>query len=424
MVVVNGNYRHYELDNGLVVALQNTPTQTIVAKLRVNYGSSHERKGEEGMAHFLEHCLVTGGSEKFDPLIADQIRTSFGYTNANTNIGRIFSIGQMLSEDLEPWLEYISDHAFKPRFDQERFDGERERVLREISDERSHPAYLDHVKLKRLFYRGHPKGISVLGKSEVVKDANLEKLASFHRRGYYPNNMDLIIVGGLPENVDEMIKEYFGSFPSGKSTRREFPKLKPLEEKIVLHSPAPEMINKENPDESSAIMDIRYVGPIDGHEDEYAVRVMNRVLGFGTNSLLFQNVSLRKGLAYSINTYGDGFYNAGEIGINASVHAGKIEEVLEYTFGEFERMKTQEVDEKTIDRIKRTIKYGFAKTFETNEGHVEAIEVELNEGITLNHVLEEFEGVTSNRVMEVANRYLPDREDGKYVLYIRDPLKK
>src|SRR3989338_9964362 len=106
MIKFNGDYKEYKLNNGLVVALQSTPTQIVAAKLRVNYGSSHERKGEEGMAHFLEHCLVTGGSEKFDPLTADQIRTSFGYSNAHTSVGRTFSIGQILSEDLETWLEY------------------------------------------------------------------------------------------------------------------------------------------------------------------------------------------------------------------------------------------------------------------------------------------------------------------------------
>ena len=145
-------YRQYKLDNGLVVALQDTPTQTIVTKLRVNQGSSHEKEGEEGMAHFLEHCLVTGGSEKFDPLTADQIRTSFGYSNAMTNIGRTITIGQMLSEDLEAWLDYTSNHIFKPRFDQERVDGERERVLREISDNKSSPTHIDNVKLNKLFY--------------------------------------------------------------------------------------------------------------------------------------------------------------------------------------------------------------------------------------------------------------------------------
>jgi predicted Zn-dependent peptidase len=53
MEIVNGRYREYKLDNGLVVALQNTPTKTVAAKLRVNFGPADEKEGEEGMAHFL-----------------------------------------------------------------------------------------------------------------------------------------------------------------------------------------------------------------------------------------------------------------------------------------------------------------------------------------------------------------------------------
>ena len=33
MTLINGNYREYRLDNGLVVALQNTPIQTIAANM-------------------------------------------------------------------------------------------------------------------------------------------------------------------------------------------------------------------------------------------------------------------------------------------------------------------------------------------------------------------------------------------------------
>src|SRR3989344_1809925 len=99
MTVENGNFREYKLDNGLVVALQNTPAQTISAKLRVNYGSSHEKEGEEGLAHFLEHCLVTGGSEKYDPVEADKIRGAFGYSNAFTSISRTDFVAEMLVED-------------------------------------------------------------------------------------------------------------------------------------------------------------------------------------------------------------------------------------------------------------------------------------------------------------------------------------
>jgi len=42
-MVINNEYK---LDNGLVVALQNTPTKTVAVKLRVNYGSSYEKNGK------------------------------------------------------------------------------------------------------------------------------------------------------------------------------------------------------------------------------------------------------------------------------------------------------------------------------------------------------------------------------------------
>ncbi|HTZ41796.1 MAG TPA: insulinase family protein, partial [Candidatus Omnitrophota bacterium] len=97
MAVISNGYREYRLDNGLVVALQKTPTQTIAAKLRVNYGASHERDGEEGMIHFLEHCLINAGSSKYNPVSSDDIRGSLGYYNAFTNTGRTFFVGNMLA---------------------------------------------------------------------------------------------------------------------------------------------------------------------------------------------------------------------------------------------------------------------------------------------------------------------------------------
>ena len=44
MVALNGKFREYRLDNGLYVALQETPTKTIAGRLRVKYGSLHERE--------------------------------------------------------------------------------------------------------------------------------------------------------------------------------------------------------------------------------------------------------------------------------------------------------------------------------------------------------------------------------------------
>ncbi len=424
MAIINGKYREYKLDNGLVVALQNTPTQTIATKLRVNFGSSHEKEGEEGMAHFLEHCLVTGGSQKYDPIIADELRGSFGYSNAFTNIGRTFFVGQMLTEDLETWLEYVSDHTLRPRFDLERVNGERERVLREISDAKSNPTYLANREFDTAFYRGHPKGRFNLGREEVVKDADPTKIRRFHSRGFHPNNMDLLVVGGLPENVEETIERYFGFLPVGDNTRRVFPEIKPLQGKTVIHRSAPERYNADNPEESSAQLLLACICPSEPHPDEYALRTMSQILGGDTNSLLFQNMGLRKGLAYNVNTCYNGDYNCGELNANANVPANRIDEAVETLFEEINRIKAHKVPEKTVDRIKRSAKYNLAKAFESNEGHISAIGGKLDEGLTPESYIDGYNAVTPDMVMEVANKYLPNREKGNYILYIGDPLKR
>lgn len=423
MGIINSEYKEYKLDNGLVVALQNTPTQTIATKLRVNYGFSHERKGEEGMAHFLEHCLVTGGSQKYNPIQADEIRGSFGLSNAFTKLGRTFFVGQMLTEDFEKWLDYVSNHVFTPRFDKNRVNGERERVLREISDAKSNPTYQAGVEFNSMLYQGHPKGRFGLGKEQVVKNASLEEISKFHSRGYYPNNMDLIVVGGIPKNIGELIAKYFGKNSKGENTRKEFPKLKQLKDKKIIYRSAPERLNSDNPEESSAQIFLAYNGPIETHMDRYPIGAMNQILGGDTNSLLFQNLGLKKGLAYHVETSYNGDYNAGELHINANVQAKKIDEAVECIFEEVQKMKTQKVSEKIVERIRRIAKYNLAKAFESNEGHISAIDIKLDEGFTPEVYMNEWNNVTPNRILEVSKKYLPDKDKGNYVLYIRNPLQ-
>ena len=38
-------------------------------------------------------------------------------------------------------------------------------------------------------------------------------------------------------------------------------------------------------------------------------------------------------------------------------------------------------------------------------------------------VIAKWDEVTPDKVLEVANKYLPDKDNGNYILVIRDPLK-
>ncbi len=426
MATINGNYREFRLDNGLFVALQETPTQTVSGGLRVWHGALNEEKGEEGIAHFLEHILMTSGSQKYDPKRADEIRGIFGSFNAFTGLERTFFPVDMLAEDSQLFLEYVSDTAFNPRFETSRVEEERQRVLRETADAKSNPKFKDDRAYGEAFFgQNSPHTYFILGNEAVVGSASVDTLRGFHERGYHPNNMDLILVGALPKNIEELVQQNFGQFQSGSGEKVEFPRNPQLYGATVLHTSAPELYNHENPKQSSAQLTIGIVAPTETDENSYAVNMLINILGGDANSRLFQSVSQRKGLAYGVGALYDGSNNKGVIYISGSVHSVRANEAIDAIFEEMAKLRTDLVSPESLERLKRNSRYNIAKTFETNAGHVNAIELKMDKGLTPEHYLERMEAVTPEKIREAAVKYLPqNRADGRYVLSLRDPLKK
>lgn len=422
MVALNGKFREYRLDNGLYVALQETPTKTIAGRLRVKYGSLHEREGEEGLAHFLEHTLMTGGTKKYSPEQTDRIRGNLGYINAFTGLDRTFIPMDILPEDIDQYLDFVSDAAFNPRFDSARIEQERRIVLREIADEKSAPSFKDNQEYQKALLGGYPSTYFVLGEESVVEGAKLEDLKRFHSRGYNANNMDLILVGNLPRNIKAQIEKYFGDKPTGENTAFQFPLAKDLEQRAVFHRPAPELYNADNSQASSAQITLGFLVPPETSEDYAALQILSIILGGDANSRLFQSIRQKKGLAYGIQSDYDGSFNRGMMHVSAGVPSVKQNESIDAIFEEMARLKRKPVTAREINRIRKSGRYGIAKHFETNEGHVFSIERKKDVGITPEIVMHNWNKVTPKKLQEVAQRYLPKR-DGKYVLMIRDPLK-
>lgn len=424
MSTLNGKFREYKLDNGLHVALQETPTQTIAGRLLVNYGALHEKYGEEGLAHFLEHGFMSGGTQKYDPEQADKIRGTFGSFNAVTLRDRTAIPVDMLAEDLDLYLDFTSGLTAYPRLDAVRVNEERQRVLREIADRKSSPNFRDDRDMKATLFGDHPLCYFVLGKEDVIQNTTPDDLRAFHSRGYNATNMILILVGSLHKDVDDLVAKYFGSMPAGVNTKIELPTARPLTEKVELYRPAPELYNFDNPSTSSAALDLKFLVPPEKSEDYAALQILTNVLGCGTTSRLFKGVSQRKGLAYGIGADYDETLNTGVMEVYGKIPSTMQQEAIDAVFEEMNILRSQPVSQEELDRIVRNGRYALGKSLETNEGHVSAIARKIDTGITPEFAMGEWERVTPEKLLEVAQKYLPaNRNDGKYVLLVRDPLK-
>src|SRR6185437_5049361 len=126
-------FKKFQLKNGLNVLLVESHKSPVLSiQMWVKTGSADEKKGEEGISHFIEH-LVFKGTEKFGVgEIAALVEGSGGELNAYTSFDQTVFYVTISKAFVETGLEVISEMMGFPEFDPAEIDNEREVVVEEI----------------------------------------------------------------------------------------------------------------------------------------------------------------------------------------------------------------------------------------------------------------------------------------------------
>ncbi len=429
-----GNIEAYALDNGLNVHLFYTPTNTIFGRVRTKIGGLHEKKGEEGIAHFLEHVIINAGSKKYSPKEQKNIRASLGYTNANTNRERTMFPAGMNSNQLEIYLDYASDMVFHPRLDPKGVNQERKRVLREISDYKGNSFFTDWKIFQDALARNSIHPYFVLGNEDVVNSVTPENLGKFHERKYSTSNSDVILVGGLPKNTKDLIAKYFEKKSPGKKTEITYPKVTSLKKQTFIHTSAKDLLRKDSPEKSNSDIYLGVVVPSEKSQTSPTIKVLNEILGVGSTSRLHDKISRELGLAYYIGSYYDGDDNFGNVVINGSIDNKGIDQAKKAIFEEIHKLKEDRVSKKELADAKSRLKYRTSSSVDgawkiilgrdpLNIQKLSQLEKELDTEKSIKDELSEIDSVTLEEIQKAAQLYLPEK-NGNYVFMVRDPLKE
>ncbi len=185
------------LANGLTVIHKALPTPVITVDVWLPAGAMAEPVGGEGMAHFLEH-LIFKGTERLAPGDFDQlVEAGGGLTNAATSYDYVHYYCCAAADQLPQLLESLAELLLRAAIPEHEFERERQVVLEEIRQYEDEP---DSVALSALWaavYGTHPYGRPILGYVESLEAQSCETLRQFHCEHYRPEQMTLVIAGGI-----------------------------------------------------------------------------------------------------------------------------------------------------------------------------------------------------------------------------------
>lgn len=218
------------LDNGLTVIHQHIPaTPVVVADVWVRAGASVEPEPWYGMAHFLEHMIFKGTKALPAGVFDWNIENRGGMSNAATSHDYAHFFVTTAASYLEDTLPHLAELLLNAEIPDDEFDRERDVVLEEIRQAYDDPDWIAFQTLSESVYQQHPYGRSVLGTERELLQQSPQAMRSFHRAHYQPENMTVVIVGGIAaEPAIDLVQRTFAEFAQPLHCPRSKPAPKPI----------------------------------------------------------------------------------------------------------------------------------------------------------------------------------------------------
>jgi len=205
----------YRLDNGLRVLLFPDPSKaTITVNVTYLVGSVHESYGETGMAHLLEHMLFKGTPTHSD--IISELQDRGAQFNGTTSWERTnyYETFDASPENLAWALELEADRMVNSFVSREDLDSEMTVVRNEFESSESNSAGVLLYRVLNAAYVWHGYGNPPIGSRSDIENVPIERLQSFYRNFYQPDNAVIVVAGRIEEGETlGLIAESFGTIP-------------------------------------------------------------------------------------------------------------------------------------------------------------------------------------------------------------------
>ena len=473
----------HELDNGMTLLLVPRPGDPNVAAGWVaRVGSVNERPGITGVAHLFEHMMFKGTHtigtsdieqdlqiiarldalkeelrveearlierhrlgaiddpqdpavrsprhrqllDDFDALLARQsellIKEDFSrvYTgqgasgmNAGTSYDFTIYFVNVPANKLELWFWMESDRLLNPVFREfyaERDVVHEERRLRTDST----PIGRFQEQFDAMFWDSSPYGWPVIGWPSDIEGITREEALAFFDVYYAPNNIAATLVGDFdPDEAIALAERYFGRLPRGPRDpapprTREMPQQ--AEKRMVAHA------------ETNPQVVIRYHSVPDGHVDEPALVVLGQLLN-GRTGRLYKALVEEQEVATDASGGQAGFKYEGMFQLRGTARQGRTpEEVEQAIHAELERLKTEPVGDRELQKVKNQ---NAASTFRDLEGNFQLMmQLLIRENTrgweTINTDPPLYDAVTAEDIMRVAGKYFTPEARAVAIYYRR-----
>jgi predicted Zn-dependent peptidase len=177
-------------------------------------GARHEREGEVGAAHLLEHLAFKGTENHRTATALNRAAEYLGTELDGISTTDYVEFSTLVrAESVMPAAELLTDLAARPRLAEADLDGERMVILQEIADADEDPGSRADDVLTGALFAGHRLAKSVVGTPADVQQLTRAALLEFRARQWSPVAGLVAVAGNLDHLDRDRLAELIGHIP-------------------------------------------------------------------------------------------------------------------------------------------------------------------------------------------------------------------
>lgn len=406
----------FTLSNGIRVV--HRPVNRPVAHfgLLIAAGSRDELDHEQGLAHYIEHCLFKGTQKRRAYHILSRMEDVGGELNAFTSKEETVIHSSFLSSDYARAVDLICDIAFRSTFPPKECEKEKEVIIDEINSYKDSPSDSIFDDFEELVFPNHSLGKNILGTIESVKSFSTEDIKRFLARNYSAERMVFSSVGNIStKKLQQLLEQQVSGIAFQQMEGREL-------KAPTAHPPIREEEERSGYQTHVVMGCPAYAAR---HDMMRPLALLNNILGGpGMNSRLNLNIRERYGFTYHLESFYHPYLDTGLFGIYLGTDPGTADRAINLVEKELQKLREQKLGVLQLSKAKKQILGQFAMGQENNG----ALMLSFGKSLLLHNEIESFDEIVKDvdqmkaeTLMEVANQIMEPENFSRLIFRNRQP---
>ncbi len=334
-----------ELANGVRMYCLPRRSETVELQIHIATGSIHEGQFlGSGLSHFLEHMAFQGCKGYPGNAVADTVNSLGGDLNAYTSYDRTCYRMQLPVTAYRDGVKMLSAMVRYPELPEERFNLEKDVILRECDRGADNPDSLLHDCFMKQMFLNHPLRHPVIGYREMIAKVSREMAWEYHQKRYVPERCVVVAAGGIvPDEFFAIAAEHLGSWERGYLAGITLP-----------DEPFPAADRRREFYYDDPLCRVMYGirAPGFGAPELPALELLFGILGTGDGSILNRKLVLDNHLAHGLRSFCYSFGGNSIAGISAKTEPDKLSEFCNSLEQELSAVVDGKISEVEMEREK------------------------------------------------------------------------